>query len=101
MIDPLRRLAEITRLGPEDVGHEGLRIAVVKREPARLNLRHDTVTWQEDVIRRGQREAIEQWLVGFDRFGRLQALAVAPAKNVGGYHQLIAAHLRLTGEFIG
>src|SRR5262245_53937450 len=101
MINPLRGLAVFLRLGPEDVGREGLRIAVVKREPARLNLRHYAVARQEDVVRRWQRESIEQRLIGFNGFSRLQALAVSPAKDVGGDHQLIAAHLWLAGDFVG
>ena len=33
VIDALRGLAVIARLGPEDVGNKGLRIAIVEREP--------------------------------------------------------------------
>ena len=40
-IDALRRLHVVRRLGEEDVRHEGLRVAVVEREPARLDLHHD------------------------------------------------------------
>ena len=63
VVDPLRRLPVIARLGPEDIGDEGLRIAVVQREPARLDLHHDPVPRQENVVRRRQGEAVQQRLV--------------------------------------
>src|SRR5437899_12440648 len=75
VIDTLRSLAIILGICPEDAGDESLRIAVVEREPARLDLHHHAVAWQEHVVRRGQREAIEQRLISRDRLGRLQALA--------------------------
>src|SRR5256885_2104725 len=50
MIDPLRCLAVIARFGPEDVRNEGLRVAVVEGEPARLDLHHDAVPRQENVV---------------------------------------------------
>src|SRR5690349_10343176 len=63
MVDALGGFAIVGGLGPENVGDEGLRIAVVEWKPARLNLHHNAVAGQEDVIRRGKREAIEQRLV--------------------------------------
>src|SRR5947208_4317858 len=69
VIDALRGPAIILRVGPEDAGDESLRIAVVEREPARLDLHHHAVAWQEHVVRRGQREAIEQRLISRDRLG--------------------------------
>ena len=101
MIYALRRLAVIPRLGPENIRHECLRIAVVERKPARLDLHHDAMARQEDVIRRGQGEAIEQRLVGGDGLGGFEALAIAAAENVGRDHQLIAAHVGLAGHFVG
>jgi hypothetical protein len=50
VIDSLRRLLIVLRLGPENIGDEGLRIPVVQRKPARLNLYHNPVAWQENVI---------------------------------------------------
>ena len=73
VIDPLRRLAVVRRLRAEDVRHEGLRIAIVEREPARLHLHHDAVARQEDVVRRRQREAVRQRLVGGDRLRRARS----------------------------
>src|ERR1700688_1046778 len=55
VVDPLRRLAVLARFGQEDIGHERLRIAVVKREPARLNLHHDLVPRKENMV--GRRES--------------------------------------------
>ena len=60
MVDPLCGLSIVTRLRPEDVGHEGLRIAIVKREPARLDLHHDPVAGQEDVVRGRQIEFVDR-----------------------------------------
>src|SRR5262249_5111585 len=45
VIHPPCRLPIIIQLGPEDVRDEGLRIPVVEREPARLYLYHDAVSW--------------------------------------------------------
>src|SRR5437667_11093976 len=56
---------------------------------------------QEDVVCRRQGEAIEQRLVGRNGFGSFQALAITAAENIGGYHQLIAAHFLVPGDFIG
>ena len=60
MINPLRRLLVIGRSGPKNIGHECLRIAVVKREPTGLDLNHDAVPRQEDMIRVGKGESIFQ-----------------------------------------
>ncbi len=101
MVDALGGFAIVGGLGPENVGDERLRIAVVKREPARLDLHHDAVAGQEDVIRGGQREAIEKRLVWHECFGSFKTFAVAPAENIGGNHELIAAHFGLRAHFVG
>jgi len=43
-VDPLCRFFVVLRLGPEDVLYKRLRVAIVEREPARLNLDHDAVS---------------------------------------------------------
>src|SRR5882762_5865123 len=53
VVDALRRYPIVAGLSPENIGDESLRIAVVQREPARLNLHHDAVARQEHVICRG------------------------------------------------
>jgi len=53
------------------------------------------------VVRRGQREAIEQRLISRDRLGRLQALAIAATKDVGGNHELVATHGWLARDLVG
>ena len=63
MVDALGGFPVVLRLGPEDVGDEGLRVAVVEREPARLDLHHDAVAGQEDVVGGGQGEAVGEGLV--------------------------------------
>ena len=86
MIDALGGFAVVGGLGPENVGDEGLRVAVVEREPAGLDLDHDAVAGKEDVVGVGKIEAIEQRLVGGDGLGSFEAFAVAAAENVGGDH---------------
>ena len=100
MIDALRRFAIISRLGPEDVWHKRLRVAVIEREPARLHLHHDAVTRQKDMVRRRQSKAIKQRFVRHDRLWRFQTLPIASAENVGRDHQLKAAHGRLHSDFV-
>jgi len=101
VVDVLGGFAVVAGLGPENVGDERLRIAVVKWEPARLDLHHDPVAGQEDVVRGRQVELVEQRLVGGDGLRRLKALAIAAPENVGGNHQLVAAHGRLARHFVG
>src|SRR5260370_38729341 len=92
MVDLLLRLAIILWLGPEDAWDEGLRIAVVEREPAGLHLHHDAVAGQKDVVCGGQVEAIELRLSRSDWFRVFEAFTVASAEDVGGDHELITAH---------
>src|ERR1035437_8286087 len=82
MEDALHRLLVVPRLGPKNIRHKRLWIAVIQRKPARLNLHHDPVPGQKNMVRRRQHEAVEQSLVGRDRLRSLQALRVTPAKNV-------------------
>src|SRR6266704_1531073 len=51
MVNPLRRLAVLARPGPENTWQKGLRITVVEREPARLDLHHDGVAREKNMIR--------------------------------------------------
>jgi hypothetical protein len=101
VVNPLHRFLVIGGLGPKDVRYKCLRIAIVEREPARLYLHHDAVTGEEDVVCRRQSELIKQRLIGRDRFGVGQALAIAAAKDIGGNHQLIPAQFRIGCDFIG
>jgi len=79
VVDPLYRFAVIPRLGPKDIRHKRLRISIVEREPARLHLNHHAVTREKDVVRRGQREAVQQRLVGFDRLAALHLAVLVSA----------------------
>src|SRR6185312_11599649 len=54
----LRGLAVAGRTSEEDVVHVGLRVAVVERKPARLDLHHNAVPGQEHVVHVRQREAV-------------------------------------------
>src|SRR5579862_3882677 len=100
VINPLRRLLIIARLSPENIRDERLWIPIIQWKPAGLDLHHQAMAGQEHVICVWQLETIEQRLPCRDRFCRLQTLAIAPAKNVGGDHQLIAAQCRLEGHLV-
>src|ERR1700730_12693459 len=100
VINPLRCLSIISGLGPKDVWHKGLRITIVEREPTRLDLHHDPVARQEHMIRCRQSPTIEERFISGDGFGCLETLAITAPKNVHRDRQLVASHVRLTGNFI-
>src|SRR2546423_13820364 len=77
VVDTLRSFAVIPGFCPENVGHESLRIAIIQREPTGLNLYHDAVSGEENVVRCGQVETVDQRFVGRQRFRSLQALTIA------------------------
>jgi hypothetical protein len=62
--DALGCLLMVARLGEKDVGNEGLRVAVVEREPARLDLHHDPMAGLEDA---GARKAEAQARLQIER----------------------------------
>src|ERR1700751_2445448 len=76
---PLRGLAVVRRAGKEDVVHIGLWVAVVEREPARLNLHHEPVSRQEHVIHVRQCEPIALHYPGGDGTWFRETVPVAPA----------------------
>ena len=94
MEDRLGRRFIVLRLGLEDIRHKGLRIAVIEREPARLDLHHDAMTRQERVVGGRERETIALRRVRRDRRGMREALPIAAAENVHGDGKLIARHFR-------
>ena len=53
------------------------------------------------MVRWREREAVSERLAGLDGLGVGEALAVAAAENVHGNRQLIAAQVRIAGDFIG
>src|SRR5688500_16021721 len=75
--DALRCRTIVAWLRFSDILDERLRIAVVQREPARLNLHHQPVSGKKRVIRLGHTHAIRRNLSGLDRFRRLETLAIA------------------------
>src|ERR1700674_5318847 len=101
MVDALSSFTIVTWLRPKDTWYESLRVAIVERKPARLDLDHDAVAWQEDMIRGGQSESVEQRNVGSNWLGCFQAFAIAAAEDVSRNHQLITAHIRLARDFVG
>src|SRR6185503_20631970 len=84
VVNSLCCFSVVPGFGPEDALHERLRVPVVKREPARLNLHHDSMPGQKDVIRGRQRKPVFQRLIGYDRFRNLQTLAITSTKHVRG-----------------
>src|SRR4249919_2592615 len=99
--DALRRLSILLRLCPENTRYKCLRIPVVQREPRRLNLHHDPMAGQKDVVRGGKRKLVRKRLVRFDRLRRLEAFAIAAAEDVAGNHELVSTELWLRREFVG
>ena len=64
MVNPLSRLRIVSRSCKEDIRHEGLRVAVIERKPARLDLHHDPMAGQEHVVGGRQGEAIARGVFG-------------------------------------
>ena len=60
-------------LGFHDVGHEGLRVAVIEREPGALDFDHHRVAGLEDVINIVQREFVFVHGTGRKRGGMVEA----------------------------
>ena len=52
-VHALRGFYVIIGAREKDIGHKRLWIAVVEREPGGLNLHHDAVTGQKNVVRGG------------------------------------------------
>ncbi len=100
VINPLNRLYVVIRFGEEDIGHESLRISIIEGKPARLDLHHDPVTGQKNVIHRGQDELVGQRGIRRNRFRRLETFPISAAKNIHGNIQLIPAHLRPARHFV-
>src|SRR5438105_255189 len=100
VINPLRRFLKIFRLGPENIRHELLRIAIVKRKPTGLNLDHDAMTRQKDVICRRQRPAIKQRLIRLYWLWIIKAFAIPPAKDVHRNSELIPTEFRIRSSLV-
>ena len=101
MIDPLRRLYIIFRLREEYVFDESLGVAIVEREPARLDLHHHAVSRLEDMIRLRQSESVREGFAGFERSRMRKVLAITTPKNIHSDGEFIAAHLGLRCDFVG
>src|ERR1700719_2986109 len=86
VIHTLGGFAVVVGLGPENVGDEGLRVAVVEREPTGLDLDHKFVAREEDVVCGGKRESVEERSVARGGFWIFETFAVAAAENVRGDH---------------
>src|SRR4030081_3244133 len=82
MKDPLRGLAVVAGFGEEDVRYVGLGVAVVEREPARLDLHHDAVARQKHMVHVRQCELVALHLARRNGTGMDQSLAVPSAEDV-------------------
>ena len=92
---------EVRLPGLEDVRHEGLRIAVVEREPGALHLDHDPVPLPEDVV---PGEQVDRHLLHLPRGegnGALEPLAEAAAQDLRRHHDLRAAEGRVGLHLLG
>ena len=101
MADALRCGLIIRRLGVEDVGHEALRIAVIKREQARLHLHHDAVAGGKDMVHMRQAELVVQRLAGRQRRRGVEAMHIAAPVNLDADRQLHPRRLGPCRAFIG
>src|SRR5579871_2306827 len=81
----LRGFDVITRPGKENVVDVSLRIAVVERKPARLDLHHDAVPGQEYVVHLRQREAIALHAARGNGARMSQAVAITAAEDIHRY----------------
>src|SRR5882762_10324678 len=79
MEDPLRGLAVVAGFGKKNVRHVGLWVAVVEREPARLDLHHDAVARQKHMVHVRQCELVALHLTRRNGTGMDQTLAVTSA----------------------
>ena len=77
---------EIVGRGRHDIGDESLWIAVVKREPTALDLHHDSVSLQENVI--GGVETVLEFgdFIWLQRGRLFKTFAVASTENFFGDH---------------
>src|SRR5438552_1327841 len=100
VIDPLRRFRVVPRFGEEDVRNEGLRVAIIKWKPARLDLHHYPVAREEHVVRRRQDELVAQRLVRRDRFRCFEAFSIPPAEDIHRDAELITSQLRLARDVV-
>ena len=89
-VDALRRGHEVAGLRLVDAWNKFLRIAVDDREPSRLDLNHESVALQKDVVTIAQRNAPFDRFVGGQRLGFLVAFEIAAPPNFHGDGKLVA-----------
>src|SRR5437868_14675896 len=82
VIDSLHGFSVVSGFGPEDVRHKCLRVSVVERKPRRLNLNHNSMALQKNVIRSRQSEAVGQRFVRFDGLLRFDTVELSTAEDV-------------------
>src|SRR5439155_26603334 len=85
----------VFRTSKKDVGDKCLRVAIVEREPSRLNLNHDAVTGKKDVVRRWKSEFVSQRCVGCECLWSRKSIAIPAAENVHANCELVASQFWL------
>ena len=101
MVDALGGFSVVAGFGEKDVVDVGLGVAVVEGKPAGLDLDHDAVSGEEDVVGVGEHEFISERRVGGDGFGFGETGAIASAEDVHGDGELVASEVGLAGDLIG
>src|SRR6185295_3024383 len=99
--DAMRLGVEVARFGLEDVGHPGLRVPVVERKPAALDLNHDPVSPLEGVALLMQIHGELQWGVWSQRLRGAEAPAIAAAHDLVGDHELVSAPGPVVRDAVG
>ena len=89
-VDALSGFCEVGLGGLVDAGDEFLWVAIDEWKPGGLDLHHDAMALQEDVIAIAQRNLPFCGFVGFQRSGMFETLQVAAAENFHGDGELVA-----------
>ena len=88
VVNALGGLLIIPWLSQKDIGNELLRVSIVEREPCRLDLDHQAMTGEKDMIRGRKGKLVAECDVWLEGPRPLEAFAVAPAEDVGRNHGL-------------
>jgi hypothetical protein len=101
VINGLRCDLVVCRPRIHDAGNVSLRIPIIERKPAALDLYHQPMTALERMGHLGHREGLIRRLVWGHRSWGTEALSIATAKYVGRDHEFVAAHAGLGGILVG
>jgi len=88
VVNALGSLLIIPWLSQKYIRNELLRVSIVEWEPGGLDLDHQAMTGEKDVIRGRKSKVVGECNVRLEGLGLLEAFAVAPAEDVGRNHGL-------------